>query len=242
MIAFLRRFSNGRHGWVKLAALGVSVLAVLVAVRLTARPTSVPTVEVKRDEFVDALKFRGEVKALKTLQIVAPPQAGDLQILKLGQDGAFVKKGDVVVEFDRTKTVQDLAQDKSALSSAQAEIAQTRAQGRLVEEESLTAVKKARYDVEVAKLDATKKEIISRIEGEEAKLTLADAEQKFLETAKKWNRTGPPMPPRLEANNKPAKKIAMTHRPPKKLSLLWHYARRETECSPWMRSGIQAAT
>ena len=36
---------------------------------------------------------------------------------------------------------------------------------------------KAKYDVEVAKLDASKSEVVSRIEGAEAKLKLADAEQ-----------------------------------------------------------------
>jgi len=36
---------------------------------------------------------------------------------------------------------------------------------------------KARYDVEVAKLDASKSEVVSRIEGAEANLKLADAEQ-----------------------------------------------------------------
>ena len=185
MIAYVRRFFDGSRGWKRLAACGAILLAMLGAFRLTARSTSVPTAAVKRDEFVDALKFRGEVKALQTLQIVAPPQAGDLQILKLAQDGGSVKQGDVVVEFDTTKTVQDLAQDKSTLSSAQAEIAQTRAQGRLVEEESLTAEKKAHYDVEVAKLEVSKKEIVSRIEGEEAKLALADSEHKLRETEKK---------------------------------------------------------
>ena len=185
MISLLRRLMGGTRGRMKLAALAISLVAIPGAFRLTARAPSVPTAEVRRDDFVDALKFRGEVKALKTLQIVAPPQAGDLQILKLAQDGISVKKGDIVVEFDKTKTVQDLAQFESALSSANAEIAQTRAQGSLVEQDCLTAVEKARYDFEVAKLEASKQEIVSRIEGEEAKLALADAEQKLREAEKK---------------------------------------------------------
>ena len=41
----------------------------------------------------------------------APANAGDLQILKIIPDGTQVKKGDVVVEFDPSKTQQDLAQD-----------------------------------------------------------------------------------------------------------------------------------
>jgi HlyD family secretion protein len=96
-----------------------------------------------------------------------------------------VKAGDVVVEFDKTKTEQDLAQYRSALKSAEAVIGQARAQARLAEEEDKTAVLKARYDVEAARLEATKQEIVSRIEGEEAKLKLADAEQKLHEAGTK---------------------------------------------------------
>jgi RND family efflux transporter MFP subunit len=149
------------------------------------KPPAAPTYEVKRGEFLDALEFRGELKAMKSVTISAPPDAGELQILKLAADGSQVKQGDVVVEFDPSKTEQSLAQDKSALKSAQAQIDQVKAQGRLTEEADTTAVMKARYDVEVAKLDASKSEIVSAIEGEEAKLKLADAEQSLREAEAK---------------------------------------------------------
>jgi len=92
--------------------------------------------------------------------------------------GVAVKQGDVVVQFDATKTEQDLAQYKSALNSSDAEIAQARAQARLKEEADQTAVMKARFDVESAKLDASKNEILAEIDGAEKKLLVADAEQK----------------------------------------------------------------
>ena len=158
---------------------------VLGAVRLGRRTPAVPTFEVKRGEFTDALQFRGEVKALKSVTISAPAEAGDLQIIKLSAEGAAVKPGDVVVEFDPTKTEQDLAQYRSALKSAEATIEQARAKAKLAEEEDKTAVLKARFEVEGARLEASKKEIVSRIEGEEAKLKLADAEQKLLEAETK---------------------------------------------------------
>jgi len=155
------------------------------AVRLGRRSPTVPTIEVKRGEFLDSLQFRGEVKALKSVTISAPAEAGDLQIIKISPEGTVVKTGDVVVEFDKTKTEQDLAQFKSALKSAEAEIGQAKAQARLAEEENKTAVLKARYDVEGAKLEASKQEIVSKIEGEEAKLKLADSEQKLREAETK---------------------------------------------------------
>jgi HlyD family secretion protein len=164
---------------------------VLGASRLGKRSPTVPTIEVKRGEFLDSTQFRGEVKAMKSVTISAPAESGDLQIVKVSPEGTVVKSGDVVVEFDKTKTEQDLAQYRSSLKSAEAEIEQARAQARLAEEEDKTAVLKAGYDVEAAKLEASKQEIVSKIEGQEAELKLADAEQKLREakTKQKSNKT-----------------------------------------------------
>ena len=59
----------------------------LGAVRLGKRSPTVPTIEVKRGEFLDSLQFRGEVKALKSVTISAPAEAGDLQIIKVSAEG-----------------------------------------------------------------------------------------------------------------------------------------------------------
>ena len=177
--------------WVRRKALFIAVAllagcaVVLGAVRLGRHAPTLPTFEVKRGEFLDAMQFHGEVKALRSITLSAPAEAGDLQIIKLSEEGAVVKTGDIVVEFDKTKTEQDLAQFRSAVKSAEAAIDQARAQAKLTEEEDKTAVLKARFDVEAARLEASKQEIVSRIEGEEAKLKLADAEQKLREAEAK---------------------------------------------------------
>jgi len=181
----LKRFSL-QH---KILAIIIIVLAgsaiLLGSVRLGRHPPSVPTVEVTRGDFLDSIEFHGEMKALKSVTISAPADAGDLQIVKLSPEGTSVKPGDVVVEFDKTKTEQDLAQFRSTLRSAEAEIAQARAQARLAAEQDKTAVLKARYDVEGAKLEASKQEIVSKIEGAEARLKLADSQQALSEAEAK---------------------------------------------------------
>jgi len=166
-------------------AVVLTVVVVLGAVRLIGRTTTLPTVEVKLGEFVDSQQLRGEVKALRARAINAPAEVGDLLIIKIAADGAQIKQGGSVVEFDKARTEQDLAQYKSAMKSAQAEIDQARAKSRLTEEEDVTAVMKARYDVESAKLEAGKQEIISVIDGEKAKLKATDAEQKLVEAQQK---------------------------------------------------------
>ena len=49
---------------------------VLGAVRLGKRSPTVPTIEVKRGEFLDSMQFRGEIKAMKSVTISAPVGSG----------------------------------------------------------------------------------------------------------------------------------------------------------------------
>ena len=170
------------------AIAGCAILLCVFAIgayRIERSVPKIPTAAVTRGEFVDYLQFRGATKALASATIAAPFEAGNLQIIKLATNGEQVKKGDLVVQFDATSLVQTLAQDKSALRSAQAEIEQSRAKARLTEEQDLTNVMKAKYDVESAKLDASKQEILSKIEGAEAGLKLADAQQALKEAQEK---------------------------------------------------------
>lgn len=168
-----------RARWILVIAAGVLAIAAtaLGMLRYSRHAPSRPTYQVKEDEFLDVLEFRGELKAMKSVTIVAPAAGSSLQILKIIADGAQVHQGDTVVEFDASKARQDLAQDQSVLKSAQADIAEARAQGALNEEQDKTAVAKAHYDVEAAKLDASQQEILSKIDGSEAMLKVADAEQ-----------------------------------------------------------------
>jgi len=147
------------------------------AFRLARSASAIPTAEVQRKDFVDTLEIKGEIKALRSKIIVAPYSSGDLQIVNLVANSAKVKKGDVLVQFDATTMQQKLAQDKSAVKSAEAEINQSQAAARLKEEQDLTAVMNAKYDAEKARMDASKQEILSAIDGEQAKLKVVDAEE-----------------------------------------------------------------
>lgn len=176
--------------WARRTPLVVAGIVFACAVLLGAvgyrhRAPAIPTIDVKRGEFLDSVQLRGEIAALKSIDITAPAEAGDLQILKISPDGVKVKPGDAIVEFDKTKTEQDLAQDRSSLKYASADIEQARAQARLTEEQDLTALSKARFDLESAQLDASKQEIVSKIEGAEAQLKVDDARQTLKEAEQK---------------------------------------------------------
>ena len=166
-------------------AAAAAVVVIGGAVAMNARGATVPNVTmstVTSGDFVDYIQIRGDIRPAKSIVLAAPLQAGgEMQILKLVKNGATVKKGEVVVEFDATSLRQRLQDRKSELAQALKEIEQTQAQHKIVAEQQATALMKARYDVDRAKLDLGKRDLVSRIEYEGAKLSLGDAEQRLKE-------------------------------------------------------------
>jgi HlyD family secretion protein len=147
--------------------------------------TAIPSAEVIRGELVDIVELRGQIRPLHSVDLLAPPDAGQIQILKLVKDGDMVKKGDVVIVFDPSTIQMTLNQRSSDLKQAEAQVDDAKAKQKLAEQQDLTDLQKANYDVKRAELDASKLEIISAIDGEEAKLVLADAVQKAKQVQQK---------------------------------------------------------
>lgn len=147
------------------------------AVRERNSTPAIPTAVAARGEFINYLALRGSIKANRQIMIPAPAVPTDLQIIRLVQNGANVHKGDLLAEFDATQLHRDLEQHETDLRQAEAQVEGIRAQARAADEQDLTDLAAAKFNVERAKLDASKQEILSQIDGEKAKLALADAEQ-----------------------------------------------------------------
>jgi HlyD family secretion protein len=163
-----------------LVVVAVAITAAFAGVGRGSAP-DLPTTEVKKGEFVDAIEIRGDIKPRRSVVMAAPMQAGELQIVKMPKTGTMVKVGDVVVEFDGSTLRRTMQEKQSELRQAEAEIEQATAQGRITKEQNDTELVRARYSIERAKLDVTKGDTVSRIELEQFKLTLGDAQQKVKE-------------------------------------------------------------
>ena len=171
------------------AFIGAGAAIVVAGLGLLARGTTpdVPTATVERGTFVDAVQIRGEVKAGRSITIIAPSDAGDLRIMKLVRNGTAVKKGDVLIEFDGVTVAKTLDEKRSELRGFEAQIEQSRSESRATVQTSLTAQTTASYDVDRAKLDYSAREILSRVEGEQRGLKVNDAEEKLEETTAKYS-------------------------------------------------------
>ena len=142
---------------------------------------TIPNAEVKRGDFIEYVELRGEIAVRSSKVIMAPYNAGDLQLLKLVANGANIKKGDVVVVFDPTSLQRSADQFRAALNQVEAEIARANAQRRLLDEQNQTDVISANFGLERAQLDASTRDVIPALDSEKNMLVVAKAEQRLLE-------------------------------------------------------------
>jgi multidrug efflux pump subunit AcrA (membrane-fusion protein) len=163
----------------------IFVLALLAGVGYAAyrfRPGQsaeiLPSAPARQGDFLVIIRCRGELKASRSVQVYTP-MVPNLRIAWLASPGNLVKEGDVIVKFDSSSSAQQLLQKEAALRQAQATLDQALAQAKITAEQDQTDLADAQFTVERARLEASKQEIVSRIQGEESKVDYAVAQQKL---------------------------------------------------------------
>jgi multidrug efflux pump subunit AcrA (membrane-fusion protein) len=119
---------------------------------------------VRKGDFVISIKARGEIRSTHSRTIVAP-QVPDPFIVKLAESGRPVKKGEVVIEFDAVQQEQNYLDKATGVRGVDSEIVQLKASQKMDDESDRINLLQSQYNVERAKLEASKAEILSEIEG-----------------------------------------------------------------------------
>lgn len=171
-------------GGIFLAA-GVGTAVVVSRTPLAVKSDEVPLAVVKRGEIDLQVHATGELRASHSVVLAAPAIGGAaLQITKLAQTGAQIKKGDTVIEFDPSEQHYKLEQSRSELEQAKQEIAKAKADAQVQAAEDKVALLKARYDVRSAELDVQKDELLSKLDADKNQLALQQARQVLAELEK----------------------------------------------------------
>jgi len=161
-----------------LALAGVAVVAVF-RLREARAATSLPTAPARQGEFLVITRSRGELRARRSQQINAPQNVPELRIVWLVAPNSAVKEGEPVVKFDQSSARQQLQEKQAALKQAQSTLDQALAEAKITAEADKRDLSAARYDVERARLEVSRQELLSAIQGEEAKINLGLAEKKL---------------------------------------------------------------
>ncbi|HTB10863.1 MAG TPA: efflux RND transporter periplasmic adaptor subunit [Bryobacteraceae bacterium] len=136
-----------------------------------------PVASARRGEFQVIVRCRGELVSTHSVQLVAPMHIAGLQIAWQAPPNSEVKEGDVVIRFDSSLARQQLLEKQATLKQAQATVQQTVAQARITSEQDQLDLASARVALEKAKLEASKQELVSKLQGEESRIDLGLAEE-----------------------------------------------------------------
>ena len=147
----------------------------------------VAVARVRRGDFIVSVKNRGEIRSVRSVLLTAP-QVPDPRIVKLAESGKPVKKGDLVIAFDGVQQEQNLIEKSTDQRTADSEIVQTKAQHKIENEMDGMNLTQSEYNVERAKLEASKAEILSEIEGAKDRIDVTVSEGDLGQVKTGWTR------------------------------------------------------
>ncbi len=163
-------------------------LAVLVALaaggaaafkRMKTPERDIPTVVLKRGDVEMKVYTSGELRAVRSATLVAPPVGGSLQIIRLARTGTRVQANEVILEFDPSEQEHILEQNRYELMQAEQEIAKGKADAIVQAAQDQVALLKARYEVRRAELEVSRNELVSAIDGKKNLLTLEETKRRL---------------------------------------------------------------
>ena len=161
-----------------------AIVALVVAVALTfsvrSRHAATGTISVSiHEQPGQILRLKGTTEAVQARAILAPllagQQIGTLTIIHLAPNGAKVRKGDLLVEFDRQAQMRDIIDKQAEYQKLVDQVAEEQAKEVAARAKDETELKTAEDDLRKAELEVQKAEIVSRIDAEKSQETLVEA-------------------------------------------------------------------
>jgi multidrug efflux pump subunit AcrA (membrane-fusion protein) len=141
------------------------------------RPT---TATVTRQDFVRTVRLSGTVEAVETTTIAAPrlsgPSSNSLVITKLVKPGTPIKKGDLIVEFDRQTQIATALDRRAELNDLEQQIKKKDAGERAARVKDDGEILLAESTLSRARLETIKNELVPKIQAEKNDLAVEQAQ------------------------------------------------------------------
>jgi multidrug resistance efflux pump len=120
----------------------------------TGTPPARGELRVVRKPVEDVFLLTGELRAVRSVSLNTPRGEGELQIRWMAEDGAEVKEGDRLVEFDAARLIQTIEERRLKLRQAENDRESRERSGAAETERKRVAVEKAEVEADKARIDA----------------------------------------------------------------------------------------
>jgi len=165
----------------------VAAAAVLVAILFTVTRSKTPAAATSAQSASipssQVLRLKGTTEAVQSRAVLAPLLAGQsvptLTIIHLTPAGTRVKKGDLLVEFDRQAQMRDFVDKQADYAKLVDQVAEEQAKENAARAKDETELKAAEDALSKAQLEIQKAEIVSRIDAEKNQENLDEAKATY---------------------------------------------------------------
>ena len=138
------------------------------------------SVTVSRRDFVRSVRLSGTVEAVQSTTVSAPrlsgPNTMSLVITRLIRPGSAVKRGDLIVEFDRQQQITNALDRRAEFQELEQQIRKREAQERAAAAKDESEIKVAESSVSRAELEMLKNPMIAKITAEKNTLAREQAQ------------------------------------------------------------------
>ncbi|HTZ82669.1 MAG TPA: efflux RND transporter periplasmic adaptor subunit [Candidatus Acidoferrales bacterium] len=166
-----------------LAAAGIVVILLLLFLLRSRTPSSAALQQPLSSRANPVLRLKGTTEAVQARAILAPQLAGEhvssLTIVQLTPGGARVKRGDVLVEFDRQAQLRDYVDKKADYEKLVDQVAEEQAKEVAAKAKDETELTTAEDSLRKAELENEKAEIVSKIDAEKNQETYEEAKATY---------------------------------------------------------------
>ncbi len=152
-----------------LVLIGIILGGYLVVNAIFTKSIDIPTTSVLKGEFLIALNENGTVSATRAVTLSAPRIRG-LQITWLAPEGITVNEGDVIIKFDATQQMADLAEHESTLKIKNTALVRANQEYTIQEKQLKLDLEKSRRNYDEKKHEAPRVAEEARMELELAEL------------------------------------------------------------------------
>jgi HlyD family secretion protein len=140
------------------------------------------TVSAKRGEWRRTVRLTGGVRAVESYTVTAPRLTGQMMgtgnmvITGIVRNGVSVRKGDVLVEFDRQNQEKNILDRQAEYDGLVQQIRRKQADQLAARSADETELKSAEVDIRIAQVEMRKNDVIPAFQAEINKANLAEAE------------------------------------------------------------------
>jgi HlyD family secretion protein len=188
-------FYRNRHRFIFMlafSALGFTACARSSATDSSSRNSS-KTFIVKRGNFSQTLRLSGVVGAVESFSVLAPrlygPMmgSGSMVITKIAHNGETVRKGDVLVEFDRQTQLKNIMDRQADYDGYLQQIRKKQADQISAKVTDETEIKGAEVDVQSSLVEMRKNDLVPRYQADTNKSNLDEAQAQLKQLKETFN-------------------------------------------------------